>query len=755
MQPFKYDLPSSGPTLAPRRKAPGRAFVLGALAMLAGLAWYSTPRVIAMGALGWPLGNLRPAQQDASAASAALLQGEHLLRAGKAAQAIRQFDEALRLQPDLLAAYQRGLDARAVAGLPAAPLPSLLPDASARVTFLLARAADEEARRPAAAMADFDTALATSPADPRALRERVALLAKGTDLGAAIEACEQALRAVPGDITLVTDLVSLRRRTGNLEGASAEVRARLLPLAASSQDPQLHLALILDGIEQGLGPDALHARHLALAPQVHEAQRRLLIARAYLAHYRANPNWHRDAFDHALVAARSVLEPGLDVTDEQKSAALEVELEALATRAARETERADLDQARRTLDQAIALRGALRGHGGRFAARFADLYMQRAHLEQAPDRANKALEAAIALVPDHPARQELARIYANVGVSFLGAKKAAQAVKPLERAVSLAPDDLGVLARYHAALVAANDASPLQACMHASGQTDRALAAAAIIEGYAGLHQSANARKLYEAVASGLRGPGRELAHAEALAARGDLAGARALYLHAPASASRWRRLGDLDRAQARASRGARRLALLRQAQADQLEALAWSGAARDRSAALGLLHEAVTAADAASDARSMERFARAGLRLDPLNPALGLALSNALARVGQTTEAIEAAREALDGLAGPGDTLHAPLRERLGSLYRAQKRYAEAIVEFRRGLEPASHASPALVADLTYGLALAHAGNGDREEALNAIRQYVAASAHDARQSVRVAEVQTLELDLTARGER
>jgi tetratricopeptide (TPR) repeat protein len=248
----------------------------------------------------------------------------------------------------------------------------------------------------------------------------------------------------------------------------------------------------------------------------------------------------------------------------------------------------------------------------------------------------------------------------------------------------------------------------------------------------------------YKSLLPGDRGP----AKAELLAGEGKLQEARALLAGAPPSAPHWRRMAEWDKA----LQGPARAAALDRAIDAYRHALALSADDHDRALLLGASRERVELALAKGDAKAAAKGAAEALQMDPRNPALNLVLATALEKSADATGAIGACREGIKGLQGQGDPLHAPLRNRLGTLYQGQKRYNEAIAEFKAGLDDAVHATPAQSADLYYGLAVVHAANGDREEAINAIRQYVFWSMHDPHQAARVPQLQALELDLTAR---
>ena len=104
---------------------------------------------------------------------------------------------------------------------------------------------------------------------------------------------------------------------------------------------------------------------------------------------------------------------------------------------------------------------------------------------------------------------------------------------------------------------------------------------------------------------------------------------------------------------------------------------------------------------------------------------------------------------EGLAGLNNPADPRYAALRLRHGQVLRKLKRAPEAIETLKAGLADEAAAPPARCADLWYELAFAHADAAQREEALNATRQYVFWSLHDRRQKQRVPAIQALELGL------
>ncbi|MDB5099170.1 MAG: Tetratricopeptide repeat [Cyanobacteria bacterium RYN_339] len=750
MQPFKYDLPPSRPPGPPSRKPVGGAIVALSLALVGIWAWNTSLRGASAGPLGWHVG---PALHvESRNAGQAFQDAEAHLAKGDAKAAIAGFDEALRLDPSLIAAWRRGVDARALASdVPRPALAVLLPDPGAQVTFLLARAAFEADRRPGAALDDLEAALAIAPKDARALRARAATLAKAGNAPGAIAAYEQGLRILPDDGPLLAGLVSLRFHAGRLEQAVEEARTRLQPLAKTSRDPAVHLALVQALIEQGQAPDAVKANYAAATPQLTELERRLFLARAYVLRYQANPNWNRDAFALAAAEARAVLEPKANATPAQRQDARDVILEALSAGATRLQAKGDGEGARAAVEQALALRESLIGVDPSYKQRFADLYVQRAHLAPVGEPANKLMELALELKPDHPVREELVQAYANLGMSLAAARKLAMATAPLARAVALKPNDPAVMARYYEALASLNTGEPLAVCARTAG-LDRATVLTIALAGMERAGKAKEAQKLYDNAAKSLLPGDRGPAKAELLAGAGSLAAARGLLAQAPPSAGHWRRMAAWDRELAAKAKGAERTACLDRAINAYRHALALSADDHDRALLLGASRERVELALAAGDAAAAAKGAADALQMDPRNPALNLALATALDKAADGTGAIAACREGLKGLAGPSDPLHAPLRNRLGGLYQVQKRYNEAIAEFKAGLDDVAHATPAQAADLYYGLAVAHAANGDREAAINAIRQYVFWSMHDPRQAARVPKLQALELDLTAR---
>jgi tetratricopeptide (TPR) repeat protein len=150
--------------------------------------------------------------------------------------------------------------------------------------------------------------------------------------------------------------------------------------------------------------------------------------------------------------------------------------------------------------------------------------------------------------------------------------------------------------------------------------------------------------------------------------------------------------------------------------------------------------------------AQAAERRAAEGRVLAPNDPALALLHAEGLGKLGRNQELRLACVEGLAGLTRRADPLAAQLHLRHGQVLRKLKRPAEAVEALKAGLAGEVAAAPASCADLWYELAFAHADAAQREEALNASRQYVFWSLHDRMQKPRVAAVQALELGLGRR---
>lgn len=757
MQSFKYSVPNA--PRPPRGPRPSRRWLSWPLtavlvAALGGAAatWGGPVAQSVSGSAGWLLGNPASAGVALHEVEGFLEDGEARLKRGDAKGAVERFDTALRSDPTNLQAYRRALDARYLAGAPVASSADLLPDAAQRLEFSLARGAAElAAGRTDSAIAIYEEAAALAPRDPRALIGQAEVRLKREEYPEAIAAYQAARQLAPDDMSLASALIALRYKLGDYDGGVREAIATFEPLAAKTDQHEVHVGLIEAAVRKGATPAEVRARHHRAAPQLAAADLQLYVAEAYVRHYMSNPNWHKASYDRAVAACKAVLASKPDAEDRTEANRQLARI--YAARAQRHYDRSEFDAARAELGKALALQRYL-GDDRRLVA---DLYVQQAHLQAVTGKAQalvRGLEAALAVDPSHPVRAEVARLYANEGLGLLSIGKASDAIRPLQRAVALSPQDSKLFMRLYQALVRANRPQPLASCGKAAGIADAGDRYVQLTRGFLRHGMREDARKVvgYAGRASLSAGAMARL-KAELAAADGQIGQARKLLKQALAKKSEaagWAQLGALEVAQAERE-PAHRTARLLAAQAAFRRALAHEADRETRGKLLGVHRALAEHALAHKDYAGAVRHASAALVLAPHNPWLGLALGSAQLKLGQYAEAARALTAALPGITAPHHPAHALLRLRHGQALRAEKRYAEAIETLRAALAEEVQAMPGRSAELYYELAFTLAENGQREEALNAVRQYVFWSQHDPLQGERVEKIQALELELVA----
>ncbi|MFP5500889.1 MAG: tetratricopeptide repeat protein [Candidatus Sericytochromatia bacterium] len=751
MQSFKYSVPT------PPEKRPGlgrfsRLIVaVAALALVGGGLWYSPLPGMVAGSMGSSGSAAESEEKKAQAAQLLRQAGEHMKRGEFMAAAVA-YERVLALQPGRVEAYRRALDARYLEGASELKaIEALLPGRADRQTFFLALGeAERQAGRLAPALEAYQAAIALAPQSAEAHVGQGRALEAAGRVEEAIASYETARALSPRDLGVGEALIQARYRHGQQEAGIAEAEALFGPLVSDQADERVHIGVIEAAIRRGQAPEEIRARHQAQAAGLAPATRQLYEARAYMRHFRAKPHWNQRSFELAIAAASAARKAGDKATAQAAAALL---ARAHAERSRHHFDRGDFEASRREIERALALKA-------HFADRraVADLYVRRGQalaLGGKKDGLAQNMEYALQTDPTHPCRTELARSYANVGVGFLSIRRAHQAIKPLTRALQLTPDDPQLFARLHQALVRSGRPKPLATCGQAAGLKDPGDQHLQLVRGLLAINETTSAKRAAATAArSGLTAPAQGMIKAELAQAENQLAPARQALSQALAGragdADAWRRLGELDHAlaEADADRQAEHLGRARESYRHML-ALG-RGEARG---ALLTIHQAIAdEANARGDFKRAAAAASQGRLLEAHHPGLALSHGTALAGQKRHQEAIAALHAGLIGLNGAAHPDHAALRERLGQIYRAQKRYAEAITELKTGLSQEAKAPPARCATLYYELAFALADHGDREEALDASRQYVFWSLHDPRQAERVEQIQKLESRLAGK---
>lgn len=749
MQSFRYQLPLTprGPRRPGRR--PWRALAAGAAALGLGAGlWWAVPASGLSDVMGAMFVRPAGAAERDRRAETLLAEGAALMAKGDPRAAITRFDAALALDASR-AAYRRALDARyllAIRGVEAPAMPALA------TTALAQGALAWEARRLEAALAAFDEAVRLAPSDARGHLGRARVLEAQERFDEALIAWAAAQASAPEDAAVTEALLALRTARGDAQRAIAQAIETYRARAGRSDDEALHVGLLDAYQRQGLTPAELSARHAEDAPQLAPAARDYFLARAAMRHYRRNPHWNTEAFEQVLGACRRVLATEGPAESAWRGKAGALLAEAYEARAQRFLARSDFDAARVQFTRAL--------EHGRYltpAAR-ARLHVQLARLLPTmgrPEGAVPALEAALSLDPANACRDELARWHGHLGVELLAAGKAAEAVKPLKRALAVTPDSAPLLARLHQALKRTGHHAPLTAAAQAA-KLPLAEARVRLAEGLLAIGRPADAAQAAEAAArAGVGADALAMLRAELALARGQRHAARQALSSAIArhpSAEGHQRLGEIDAALARAAKPAERPALWQRARGAFAQALALGGGDRARGHLLAQHKQLAESALARRDHATARRFAAEGLLLAPANPALSLLHGQALAALGDPGAARAAYESGLRGLVGHGEPVAARLHDRLGHLLLAERRHAEAIQAFQAGLAPDASASPAVCASLYYGLTMAHWASGQRAQAVEAGHQYLFWSFHDPHEATRVPEVQQLESQLAAR---
>lgn len=764
MRSFTYGVPlgPTNPNPAPKRRGPRLVALVAACAVLGGLVWSGNQNAVAGSGLSLPLGWMlgRPAIADERARQAGTLQaeGERMLAAAEYAGAQKRFAEALRLDPTRVVAYDRAALARYLQN-DRRPITAaeLVPDARTRAQLLVALSARDLARgRVSSARPAVDEAVAIAPNDPQAQAALGACLEAADDTEGAAAAFNRAAELAPDDLAVAAARFDFRVRRGEAGAACAERIALLQPRAAREAEPAVRVGLLEAYLLQGLAPEEVRRRLSKDVPSATPAERELLLGEAYLRHYRRNPNWHREAFERVLDAAAQITRPDADTSVAQRQAAASLLLEAHHARSQRFLDRSDVEAARLEIESALRQAPDLPGE----SARFANLQAERARLLTQAGKtaeASRALEAAIRLQPDHPCRAELAQIQAGLGMTLLSAARTTAAIGHFRRAVSLSPEDDGLLARYYQVLPDTDRISAVAACAAAANITDPGRALARLAHGFSQAQKPVEAQALLKLAEQAHVAPAQlAVVRAEASRAAGQRTLARDGLLQAlerEPTPELWLRLGAVEAqlAEAKGAKGdqAARTEHLALAIDAYQHAIATQpdgeGAAKALAATRALVEQLLKR----NMVQAAERRAAEGRVLAPTDPQLSLLHAEALGRMGRDEDQRSACAAGLAGITSPADTRTAALHLRHGQVLRKLKRPAEAVETLKAGLAEEVAAPPARCADLWYELAFAHVDAQQREEALNAARQYAFWSQHDLRQKQRVPAIQALELGL------
>lgn len=750
MQSFRYHVPSSSsrrPLFGRRPPSPWKpvGVVLAVAGLGAGLWWGLPTGSKAAGALGGLLMRPAGAAERGRHAETLLRDGETHMAKSEFLAAISCFDQAIALSASPQA-YRRALDARYLQAAMGGDVPAWPDD----LDTLLARGAyEQQAGRPAAALAAYDAAAAKAPKDARAQLGRARVLLATHHEEDALGALEEAHQLAPNDQAVTTAYLEAQSLSGDSHQAIAEAIETFRAQSGHTDDETVQVGLLDAYMRQGLTAAELRARHMADAPQIADAARDYFLAQAAMRHYRRNPHWHQDAFEQVVSACRRVLATQDAPQSPWRAKAGALLAQAYAARAQGFLERSDFEAARVQLTHALGY--------GRYldAAGRADLHVQQARLLPLlgrPDAAMAELEAALRLDPQHACRTELGKWNLHLGTGLLGANRPQEAVKPLTAALEQLPDSPEALAWRVLALKRIHDDAPLTASAKLLG-LPLAEARVRLALGLIAIGRKDEAAKAASDAAKAGSPPAMlEALKAELAIAHGQRTAARQALLqaieHQPTQAL-WARLGTVDEALARAAKPAERPAHQQRAREDYAHALALGGDDAVRGHLLGLHKLLAEPSRDHGDWAGLHRLAAGALMLAPGNPSLSVLDGDALTQLGKAEEAKSAYEAALAGLTRPGTPAGAVVRQRLGDWHLAAKQYDEAVKWYREGLSPAVNANPPLTAGLYYGLTRALWESGKREEAVEAAHQYLFWSFHDPEESHRVPEIQKLESQL------
>lgn len=747
MQSFKYAFTEEKPRRR-RRARTWRALIVASLiGATAYGAWPHVTRVMSESGrlVAWMIGDPAQADERAQEAESSLRQGDTHLQRGEYRTALKCYGDAMRQHPENLKGWDRVRLAAYLLGDAAPPrLEELLPKPAIRARHWLALGLRErEAGRFDAAQAHLERATALAPEDAAAQMKLAEVIADKGQLDQAIALAEQATHMAPDSLEALGLWFALRLRQGDTEQACADAIAALQAHLPSERGPHA-LALMAEAhLHQGLSVSDVRVQLAKAAPQMGPSVRQLSLMQAYVRHYQSNPNWHRDSFLRVKELAAQIRQPGTHASDNERHVATQLLLEAHQARAKRFFDRSDLAASRLEIEHAIALANSL----PRNPQRLADLHAERGRLLLLDNRtkeATQAFEAATKLVPTHSSRIELARMQAGMGMMLLSEGHKDAARDHFRRALQLNPGDDRLLARYFQSLQADAPLPAALKCARVVKEPDVAHLLTRLLHGLAEAGKPGEARSILRLASSYKLGPGHlaELRGQAAIAAEQFEPAREALLQaveHRPEERI-WLRLADVEMhlADSQAKSPVKRVRHLMAAHEASRRALtlAPDGEALKRTSevALNLAQSQL----ALRDAKSAEAVAERAVLLSPGNPDLALVLADARRVLGRSEGVVDACREGLAGITNLSAPQHAGLRWRLGRELRQLGRHTEALDVLSAGLTEAIAAPKPLATQIWYELAFVHAALEQREEAMNALRQYTVLATFDPEKQAR-----------------
>ena len=757
MQSFKYSLPIE----KPRRRRPPILRWLLACALVGGLTTAAKPaatwaQTASARWVSWMIGDPARANERAQEAAAILRQGDQHLGKAEYDTAFKCYANALRQHPENLTAWDR---ARLVTFLTrenrSVSLETILPKAGLRARHWVALAERERAAgRLNSAASLFKQALGALPESVPAHLGLARVLADQGQLESAVEHAQKAILLQPEDLEPPVLLLELRLRRGDTEIACREAVVTFRSHLNTDRGPEALARLAEAYLHQGLSLSDVQIQLAKDAPSLPPTARRLGLMQAYVRHYQRNPNWHRDSFERAKELAAQTRQAGSQASQEERHRAGQLLLDAHRARAQRLLDRSDVAAARQQIEYALALHNSL----PKDPRRGAELHAERARLlvvMNRPAQATQALEAAIKLVPSHASRLELARMQANMGITLLSARHMDAAREHFKRAIVLNPADDTFLARYFQAL---GGIPPLRAalqCARLLKEPDVGEVLTRLVRGLAETGRPKDAGALVRLASHYKVGPGymAELRAEAALAAR-KMPEARAALLqaveHRPTERL-WLRLAAVEQglASVPGTSASQRREHLASALEATRHALSQAPEGLALSQAIQLSQQLAQNYVKAQDARAAEAVAAKAMLLSPHHPELALILADARHTLKRSDGVVAACREGLAGVTDWASPPHAALRWRLGRELRLLGRHPEALEELAAGLTEAAGAPKPLAAQMWYELAFVHAALAQREEALNALRQYAVLAFLDPNRTTRAQAVDTLESKL------
>lgn len=755
MQSFKYAIY----TEKPRRPRPHRVWRLilaAAVVSAAGSAgWMQRAHIAAHGSqlLTWMLGDTARANEGAQEAELSLRQGDQHLGRGEYRTALKCYADAMRQHPENLKGWSRVRLASLLLGETKSPdLDGLLPKRESRARHWVQVGRHNQANaRLHAARSNLAQALELAPESASAHLALAVVLADLGQLDQGIEHAQKAVEIAPDSLEAIATRFSLELRRGETERACQEGITSLKAHLQRTRTYQALPQLAETYLHQGLSLSDVRVKLSQDAPGATPTVRQLSLMEAYLRHYQSNPNWHRDSFDRVKELAEQTRQPGLHASDGERGQAANFLLKAHQARAKRFLDRSDLDAARRELGHALSLYKSV----PKEAHRLADLQAERARLlmlANQPNEALQALEMAVKLNPQHKAREEMARMQAGMGMTLLSAGRAEAAREHMAQALRFRPTDDRLLARYFQTLGAEPSLRTTLQCARAVKDPDVGHILTRLVRGLGEIGKPKEAQSILRLAGNYKLGQGRLAAlRAEAALAAGKTEKAREsllLALEHQADVTLWLRLSEVEHQLSRihSKNRAARMKHLIAAHDAARHGLEQSPEGQAGKRLIAVTIELAQMHLSGKDAKAAETIVSRAALLDPAHPDLAMLLADARRVLKQPEGVIIACREGLDGIVELSDPRHAKLRWRLGRQLRELGRHQEALDELAKGVGEASDAPKTLAAQIWYELAFVHAKLEQREEALNAIRQYATLARFDPHKTSRTKEVNALE---------